>query len=299
MDLKQLLYFTTIVKEGSISSAARQLHISQPPLSTQMHLLEEELGCTLFERGPRNIRLTPAGNLLMEKAEMILSLSESTKKDLQNMASGYEGTLKLGVVSSVSGTLLCHILNAFHASYPQIRYEIMEANTYQLLEQLRHGIVEMALIRTPFPTAEMESVVLKSERLYAAGHRSFFTKDWITLAELEKLPLILYRRWEAILTSLFTEHNLRLNPLCINDDARTTAYLTDSGLGVGILPESALSLLKAEDTRVLSVADAALVSEISMVRLKRDTTAPFSQLFWNFLTQMSLSETASEPPGAL
>ena len=64
MDLKQLIYFNTIAEEGSISAAARRLHISQPPLSTQMRLLEEELGCVLFERGARHIHLTEARQLL-------------------------------------------------------------------------------------------------------------------------------------------------------------------------------------------------------------------------------------------
>ena len=61
MELRQLSYFTTIVNEGNISQAAKKLNISQPPLSHQMKLLEAELGVTLFERGSRRIRLTPAG----------------------------------------------------------------------------------------------------------------------------------------------------------------------------------------------------------------------------------------------
>ena len=63
MNLKQLEYFIAIADGGSISAAARSLHISQPPLSTQMHLLEDELGQILFDRGPRSIRLTEAGRL--------------------------------------------------------------------------------------------------------------------------------------------------------------------------------------------------------------------------------------------
>ena len=60
MDIKQLIYFTAIVDEGNISSAAKKLHISQPPLSSQIHNLEQELGCVLFERGARKIQLTEA-----------------------------------------------------------------------------------------------------------------------------------------------------------------------------------------------------------------------------------------------
>ena len=80
MDLKRLYYFVTVVNEGNISHAAKKLHMSQPPLSTQMRLLEKELSCTLFERGSRQIRLTEAGKLLYERALTMLELSNQTKK---------------------------------------------------------------------------------------------------------------------------------------------------------------------------------------------------------------------------
>ena len=64
MELKQLLYFVTVVEEGTISAAAKKLFISQPPLSAQMKLLEDELGCVLFQRGQRQIQLTEAGKKL-------------------------------------------------------------------------------------------------------------------------------------------------------------------------------------------------------------------------------------------
>ena len=68
MDLKQLRYFTTVAEEGTISAAAKKLFMSQPPLSTQMKLLEQELGCSLFERGQKHIRLTETGRLLYDRA---------------------------------------------------------------------------------------------------------------------------------------------------------------------------------------------------------------------------------------
>ncbi len=106
MDLKQLTYFVTVIKEGTISGAARKLNLSQPPLSTQMKLLEEEFGCILFERGSRKIQLTEAGQLLYERAVTMLELSEVTKKELLDYRNGLTGALRLGVVSSVGCSLL-------------------------------------------------------------------------------------------------------------------------------------------------------------------------------------------------
>ena len=101
MELKQLSHFVTVVKEGTISGAARKLNLSQPPLSTQMKQLEDEFGCVLFERGSRKIQLTEAGQLLYERAVTMLELSEATRRELLDYNSGLTGALRLGVVSSV------------------------------------------------------------------------------------------------------------------------------------------------------------------------------------------------------
>ena len=81
MNLKQMEYFVAIVNEGNISTAAKSLHISQPPLSAQMKLLEDELGVVLFERGSRSIFLTEAGKIFYEKALHILHLMNCSRWD--------------------------------------------------------------------------------------------------------------------------------------------------------------------------------------------------------------------------
>ncbi len=86
MDLKQLRYFTTVAEEGTISAAAKKLFMSQPPLSTQMKLLEQELGCSLFERGQKHIRLTETGRLLYDRAQTLLRMEASMRQDVEACA---------------------------------------------------------------------------------------------------------------------------------------------------------------------------------------------------------------------
>ena len=88
MELRQLSYFATIVNEGNISQAAKKLNISQPPLSHQMKLLESELGVTLFERGSRRIRLTPAGKTFYDRALAILEREGETPVRLGRVEAG-------------------------------------------------------------------------------------------------------------------------------------------------------------------------------------------------------------------
>lgn len=96
MDLKQLMYFAAVVEEGSITAAAKRLHLSQPPLSHQMKCLEEELGLQLMERGARHITLTAAGKVFYQRAKNLLQLADSTQKEMRAIRQGLAGTLTLG-----------------------------------------------------------------------------------------------------------------------------------------------------------------------------------------------------------
>ena len=147
MDIRQLQYFVRIADEGSITGAARSLHMSQPPLSMQMKLLEEELGVTLFDRGSRTIRLTDAGKLLYNRAQGILELSGATVRELKDFGNGLAGTLRLGLISSAGTGEIGRRMRRFSKKYPEVRYEISEGNTYELLEMLRQGRIEVALPR--------------------------------------------------------------------------------------------------------------------------------------------------------
>lgn len=174
MELKQLKYFVAVAQEGTISGAARRLNLTQPPLSAQMKLLEQEVGCPLFERGSRRIQLTEAGRMLYSRAATMLELADITRQELKDYLEGTSGVLRLGVVSSVGSTYLSRIVSGFHAEHPQIAFELMEANTYQLLEQLKSNLLELAIVRTPFADQSFTSFCILEEPMLAVGHQRFF-----------------------------------------------------------------------------------------------------------------------------
>lgn len=269
MDLKQLEYFVTIVNEGNISAAAKRLHMSQPPLSNHMKLLEEEIGCVLFERGSRHIRLNEAGRILYNKAVILLDLSQATLRELESYKKGISGTLRIGVVSSVGNILLSDWILPFHRENPDIHYEIFEANTYQLLEYLKANRLDLVVVRTPFPASSYKCVNLLEEALVAIGNEKFFcdcgSPDSITLSELSKKPILLYRRWESILFDMLKQKKITWDIFCKNDDARTTMLWANEGLGVGIVPASAKGFADPLKTIARNISDSSLTSAISLV----------------------------------
>ena len=146
MNLKQMEYFITIVNEVSISAAAKSLHISQPPLSTQMKLLEEELGVTLFQRGSRSIILTEAGKLFYDRAQGILDMTGAARQELEQMGRGLHGALRLGMISSVETEAIINRITAFRTQHPGVNFCIYEGNTYQLMDKLNTGLIEAAIV---------------------------------------------------------------------------------------------------------------------------------------------------------
>ena len=295
VDIRQLLYFTTIAEEGSISAAAKKLHLSQPPLSYQMKLLEEELHLPLIERSARGIALTEAGRVLYKRAQGILELSELTRKEMLAMASGFTGTLHIGTVSSSGASLLGWRIPAFHQKYPQIGFAIHEGNTFELMEMLESGLIELAIVRTPFHNDQLNCLYLSPEPMIAAGAASFFPAGMpsgqpISLELLGHAPVILYRRFEKILLSLCEQKGITPQVFCIADDARTTLMWAEAGLGVAVVPQSAYRIMPHHNMVYGELSEEDLHTRIAAVCKKG------CSLSW--AAQQFLEIFAQQPPSA-
>ncbi len=264
MDLKQLKYFVTVAEEGTISAAAKKLYMSQPPLSTQMKLIERELGCQLFERGQKHIRLTESGKLLYERAQTMLKMESAMRQDLSACAREEKDTVRIGVVSSVICTRAGEWISDFLADNSGARFEIFESNTYSLIEKLRADIVHAVLVRTPFPENEFVKHSLAAERMTAVCSRGALSGA-VTMRQLSVQPLILYRRWEAIIREAFAGLGAEPRCVCICDDARTAVDLAERSAGVSLVPESAAGLIHPGRGEAHEISDCPVKSEIVFV----------------------------------
>lgn len=259
MDIKQLNYFLTIAQEGSISAAARKLYMSQPPLSAQMKLLEEELGCSLFIRGSKNISLTEEGKILYQRAESILNQIKSTTLEIKE-ASRFE-VIRIGVISSIVEEV-SRLLSDFHLENDKVIYEITEANTYRLLDLLKDGTINVAFVREPYPNGGFKQLELFEDRLVAVGKD---LPEKIDLTYLSEKPLILYRRWIEVIREQFDSIDIPFDYICLNDDARTTISLVKRGLGIGLVPLSSVD--KNMDLDIRNVIDSTIATAVNMVYL--------------------------------
>lgn len=284
MDIKQLHYFTTVVEEKTVTAAAEKLHMTQPPLTMQLHALESELGCKLFERKGLTLSLTDAGQHMYRRALEIIGMCDNAQREMKDYRNGTVGTLRIGVISSVQGTLFTKILKEYHDRYPNIKISVFSANTYQLLEKLQNREIDTAITRTPFSAAKLHAEYLRTEEIHAIGKSDFFGKAAaggtdITLAELARLPLIIYRRWQKVIESVFESAGLSIDICCVNDDARMTLLLALNGLGVGLLHPSAIPSEYGGDISVMRLPEKALTSRIALVCADKDSLPEPAALF--------------------
>ena len=263
MNFKQLEYFVAIAEEGSISRAAKKLFMTQPPLSNSMRELEQELNCVLFERGPRNIRLTDEGRLLYERARSMLQLSEVTREDIRRLSDQESGKIRLGIISSLASTLGSDIIAGFSRKYPRISFELIEGNTYELLESLKNSTISAALIRTPYQGSSLETLPITSERMLAVSNEEYFISDKINLKQLKDRPLMVYRRWQSIVSEEFARKKISKEFEVLADDARTVMSLAEKGMGIGIIPSSAVTY--SDKIRVMEISDMETSSDVNLL----------------------------------
>lgn len=269
MELRQLTYFLAVADEGQITAAAQNLHISQPPLSHQIKLLEEELGMQLFERGRRNVELTDAGQTLYNRAKQIIELINITKKELTDLKSGLHGTLYIAAVASSGNTLLLKLIQNFHKAYPAVNYRLSEGETSRVVELLKNGVSELGIIRTPFSSDDFESLYLtdKSDKepMVAIEKAEFINNEensvagrTIPLTLLKNKPLIIHQRYEDKIRGIFTSKGIEPQIFCVSDDIRSMLTWAANGMGTAIVPKSSVQLVQKEQLIIHDIQEGKL-----------------------------------------
>ena len=287
MDIKQLKYFYAIAQEGQITSAAKKLHIAQPPLSYQLKSLENELGVKLMKRGSRRIKLTDAGNILLNRAEQILGLTETAVKEIKDFKEGLHGTLTLGAVSSSGSSILMKKFNIFHKKYPDVNFKILEGNTFKILEMLNKGIIEIGIVRSPFNLHNLNAIYLEAEPMAAAMIENFNwnKENTIDIKDLKGKPLTTYRRFEKLIMENCEKCDFEPDFFCINDDSRTTIAWAKAGLGIAIVPYSVTTFMGSSGLVVKKIENSALKTQIAAAWIKdrfiSSSAKNFLELFKN------------------
>lgn len=194
MELRQLRYFVAIVDHGSLSRAARVLHVAQPALTQQVQQLEDELGAQLLHRSAQGALATDAGKVFYEHAQAILKQVSDARSAVAQSADRPAGAVTLGIPQSVSGALALPLLTAVRRQYPEISLQLTEELSGTLIEQLKSGRINLAVLFDDGQLGAFATTLLVEEDLmYIAKQDSRYAPKGksITLARAASAPLIL------------------------------------------------------------------------------------------------------------
>ncbi|HEY8608500.1 MAG TPA: LysR substrate-binding domain-containing protein [Noviherbaspirillum sp.] len=194
MELRQLRYFVAIVDHGSLSRAARVLHVAQPALTQQVQQLEDELGARLLHRSAQGVLATDAGKTFYEHAQAILKQVGDARSAVAQVAGRPAGTVALGIPQSVSAALALPLLTAVRKRYPEITLQLTEELSGTLIDQLKSGRINLAVLfddgqlnafaTVPLVEEEMRFITRADSQFAPAGKT-------ISLAKAARIPLIL------------------------------------------------------------------------------------------------------------
>ena len=195
MEIRVLRYFLAVAQEGSVTRAARALHLTQPTLSRQIRELEEELGQTLFSRGGRELSLTREGLLLRQRAEEIVGLAEITEKEFRSLGEKtVSGDLSLGCGESKALSFVTDALKVLQDEHPLIIPHFFSGNGEIVMDRLDKGLLDFAVLISAENTERYYSLPLPNHDTWGLlmdKDDPMAQKKAITAEDLLDIPLIL------------------------------------------------------------------------------------------------------------
>ena len=293
MDIKDMRAFYAIVEEGNISHAAQRLDIAQPALSRQMKRLETSLGVQLFERGSRRIRLTDAGRVMYTRVEHILGMVDGTVREITEIGSGIAGSIRLGTITTSGALLLPELISEFHSRYPNVTYQIWEAEGARILELLDNRVIEIGITRTQVDSKVYESIVLPNEPLVLIMNKEQeigAASDKVELKELKDQPIIIPLRWQSVFIANCRKLGFEPSIVCVSDSIVQDLLLAKMGMGMALLPVSSKTLLTDGNLIYKKLIEPEMSTHTVIAWLKNRTLSSSSEHLIRLFREMFLGE---------
>lgn len=242
MDIKQLLYFVTVVQQSSFSEAAKKLHLSQPSLSKAIKSLETEIGFRLLERTTKKLRLTESGRVIYERALHILSEADILKQEIKEVKWNGSGKVQIGMIESVKHWIPS-IFYWYQQKFPAMNVQLIEVLSREGVERaLRQYELHVCITNHFIDSPDLSTTPLYDEKLAVvmhSGHR-LAEKEPLTVADLKDEPFIItsegFQTRKDIIAA-FREADVPLNIQYEVERFETILELVKANIGISIIPQ--------------------------------------------------------------
>jgi DNA-binding transcriptional LysR family regulator len=280
MELRQIRSFLSIAETLHFGRTAELIHLSQPALSLQIKALEEEVGVRLFERNRRKTRLTAAGLAFRDDAAAALSQLEQAMRSARLAANGKLGLLRIGFVSTAGSEIVPNIVRQFRELNPEVEFSLRNILTGEQVRMLETGALDIGFLRVPIGEhSALEVVTVHRERfvLVVPSSHKLAKRKRVRLREVAGQDFVMYERTYApgfhdLIFGILRDARIAPNVTQTAAEIPTLISLVDSGMGITILPASAVKHYVASVV-ACEILDRIPMVEIAIAVSKRFRTA--------------------------
>lgn len=256
VETRLLHYFLTVARERNITNAAKVLHITQPTLSRQMTLLEEQLGVKLFVRDSRPLALTDEGFLLRRRAEEILELVEKTEAEVSAQEEQVEGSVSIGCGELASTKLLMEMVAGFSEQFPRVTFDVYTANADRIKHRMDNGLTDVGLLLEPVGMERYEFIRMPVRERWVAMMPSgvpLARRKYVTARDLDDIPVIMPSRQKVHdeVASWFGDDYEKLRLIGTSNLSTNAALMVQAGMGYALAVEGSMPFLEQSNIRMI------------------------------------------------
>jgi DNA-binding transcriptional LysR family regulator len=285
MNLNHLRVFASVAEHGSLTRAARSLHVSQPAISKQLGDLEEDIGAPLVDRLPRGVRLTAAGEVLFAHAQRILQAERAAEGELRDLAGLEAGRLSIGASTTVGSYYVPSLFGELHRAHPRLELELRIANTAAIQEAVLENRLDLGLTEGLISADGLEVETLAGDEMIAIaapGHEALQMAP-VSARTLVTLPLL--RREvgsgsREVVESALLERGFRAVPIMALGSTEALKNAVLHGLGVAIVSRLTVEYeLRTGRLSELPLSDLRIRRSLHLVTLRGKRPSPAAIAF--------------------
>ncbi|GIN84507.1 putative HTH-type transcriptional regulator YybE [Heyndrickxia sporothermodurans] len=290
MEWHQIQYFQTVAKTEHITRAAELLSISQPALSRSISKLEEELGVPLFDRKGRNIILNRFGKMFLHRVERSIKEIEIGKAEIQDAIHPNHGIVSLAFLHSLGISFVPKIVSSFQSLYPNVKFQLNQASSLHVLEQLELGEIDVALLSLHQETKEIVREPLMVEELFliVSIQHPLANRDEVDLKAIREEPFIAFKDGYGLRTitdDLCRQANFSPHVVFEGEEIGTVAGLVAAKLGVSLVPD--LSILDKSKVKLIRVREPICKRTIGIAWKEGRYLSPVTKRFIHYVKDLS------------
>lgn len=281
-DLRHLRAFAAVAREGGFTRAARRLRSTQPALTLLVRQLEEALGARLFDRDTRNVRLTATGAQLLPAVERLLADLEATIGGVREAVARARGRVVVAVLPSIASSLLPAAIAAVRAANPEVEVAVRDAVEGRIAAMVRTGEADFGLAGLPAADGELEFAPLATDRLVAVcpqAHRLARRSRmaWKDVVGERFISMGRDSSVRRLVEQAFAAVGRRLEPAYEVVYLSSAVAMAAAGLGIAVVPSSALGALDLERVAVRPIGNPAVIREIGILTSRGKSLSPAAQ----------------------